>query len=251
MHPTTNFLINASRKAARLLYRDFCELELLQTSNRGTSAFCSKSYDRTKTLLKEELAKYASNAAELVFFSDEKIDIPANSEIAFLVNPLDSVVNLSKSIPFFGLTITFLKKLNGVMTPTHCIINFPALGEILYSEKGGGTWIETNNQGTLNKTRARISLCNNTDDAVIGLGKISDAGHVASAENSANLRLLGSPCYAVALLAAGKLDAICLSPLHYTLHDAFTCIVKEAGGVALESKQYFYATNINLSTKLV
>ena len=113
MHPTTNSLLIASRKASKLVLRDFFELEMLQNSSKGTVEFCNKSFQRTKTLLKDELSRNWKN----IIFSDEKFTIQADHDPLVLVHPLEGIGNLSKSLPYFSIVITLLKKYNDVLTP--------------------------------------------------------------------------------------------------------------------------------------
>lgn len=241
MQPTTNFLINASRKAAQLLYRDFCELEMLQISSRSTYEFYTKSYLRTKTLLAEELQKHSRP----VFFADEKFELTDKFDTVFLVNPLDSIDNLARSFPFFAITITCLKKVNRTLTPAYSIINFPALGDILYAEKGGGAWIEKNIQGISNKNvRLRTSSTNSIENALI----ITDDA-VRSLQISPYIRCFGSPCYSLMLFSAGKSDCIWFSQIDSTLKLAFELVVRESGGFIIADDSRFIASNHNLADK--
>jgi myo-inositol-1(or 4)-monophosphatase len=161
--------------------------------------------------------------------------------MVFLINPLDSLSNLEKSIPFFAVSITCLKKINKILTTVCTVINFPALNEIYYVEKGRGVWVENNNT---NSTRLRVSGCSSFDNFLISTDNL-DINPVFFK----NARVFGSHCYSMLLFAAGKVDAVYFASLNYTLKDAFDLIIQESGGVLINSDKAFVATNYELKEK--
>ena len=58
MQNDTSLIVDVTRKASRFLQRDYFELENLQSSDRGTSVFCQKSYSKALQMLREGLSKY-------------------------------------------------------------------------------------------------------------------------------------------------------------------------------------------------
>jgi len=242
MHPIINSLIAASRTAAKFLPRDFFELEMLQSTSRGTGEFCLKSYTRIKTILKEELYKHS----KFLFFSDEEFEIPTNANVVLLISPLDSIDNLSRALPFFGITITYLKKVNQILVPVYCIVNFPIFNEIYYAEKGGGVWIEKIAETHLNKLkRLRVSGCSDIEKALIVSHDINKNSRFLK-----NTRVFGSPCYEIALFASGKIDIVSLVSLDSIIKPAFELIVRESGGFIVENNDKFIATNQSFVEKL-
>lgn len=239
MQPILNILINSARKASKFLQRDFLELEMLQSSTHSTDEFCSKSYQRTKKLLQQELHKYF----QYLIFSGDQIMMD-NREAVLLINPLDSISNLANSIPFFCCTITYLKKTQRTMEPIHCLMNFPILGEIYYSEKGGGVWVEKGFTDTNKKVRLRISAQHNIDKAIMVGDDIRYLGKM-----SKNIRYFGSSCYDLACFIAGKVDIICNFNLDPNLKYGFELMIKEAGGIIMNDSNNFIAANFNLAKK--
>lgn len=240
MQPTTNLLINATRKSSKLLQRDLFELEMLQVSNRSTTEFCTKSYSRTKTLLQAELQRNY----KYIFFADEKFEPSHIADNAILVQPIDSIINLSKSLPFFATMITYLKKINDVLTPMNSIMSFPALCETYFAEKGCGVWVEKNDSNSFGKTsRLRASACSSVDKALVAIDNTIDLGDMK------NTRLLGSPCYDIALFAAGKFDAVYSSYSKPILSYGFELLVRESGGFIVKNDNPFIASNQNLVEK--
>ncbi|WP_032139451.1 inositol monophosphatase family protein [Rickettsia tamurae] len=293
MQPITNLLINALRKAVKFLHRDFLELEMLQKNSVRNEEFCKRSYLRLKTLLCEELQKHT----QYLFFPDDQFDLNNNYESVFLINPIDSPNNFARSIPFFAISVTYLKRNQEVLTPTSTVIYFPALNEIYYAEKGKGAWIEKNNLNS-NYQGLRLRVSDNADlknclaiiedvnhndleeiyscemrseYTKINLEKSKesvsrgaertevcehsrtykdDVANFSSSSSINNIRSFGSPCYGATLVASGKADLICLSLLNFTLYYAFELLIKEAGGIIIDSSDKFIYSNRYIAKKL-
>ncbi|WP_016917034.1 inositol monophosphatase family protein [Rickettsia honei] len=245
MQPITNLLINALRKAVKFLHRDFLELEMLQKNSVRNEEFCKRSYLKLKTLLCEELQKYT----QYLFFPEDKFDLNNNYESVFLINPIDSPNNFARSIPFFAISVTYLKRNQEVLTPTSTVIYFPALNEIYYAEKGKGAWIEKNNLNS-NYQGLRLRVSDNADLKNC-LAIIEDVNHNDLEEIKVdNIRSFGSLCYGATLVASGKADLICLSLLNFTLYYAFELFIKEAGGIIIDSSDKFLYSNRYIAKKL-
>ncbi|WP_342270616.1 inositol monophosphatase family protein [Rickettsia endosymbiont of Orchestes rusci] len=245
MQPITNLLISATRKAVKFLQRDFLELEMLQRTSSGNKGFCEKSYLKLKTLLQNELQRHL----ESLFFPEDIFEIDNNNrEVAFLVHPIDSTNNLARSIPFFALSITYLKKIQETLTAVSTVIHFPALNEIYYAEKGKGAWVERDSFNSINNKSARLRVSGIADlkNSLTVSDNLTDTPFPVT-----DVRAFGSPCYSAILLAAGKIDIIYLSSLNYTLYHAFELIIKEAGGVVVNNNNKFIASNDHLKQALL
>jgi fructose-1,6-bisphosphatase/inositol monophosphatase family enzyme len=236
MDPTINSLIIASRNVAKLLQRDWFELEMLQTSSRNVSAFCDRAYSRTKESLISELSKHS----KFLFFTDEAYDIPKEAEVVLLINPIDSMSNFAKSISFFATSITYLKKLNQTLVPTHCIIHFPIMNEIYYCKQGAGAWLEKDFSNSLNRA-ARLRVSN-----VLGAGqaKLVASDHYETAlAISKHIRCFGSSCYDMALFCSGKVDIFHSSFIDKTLKMGFELMIRECGGFIIDNRTNLIASN--------
>ncbi|ABV74662.1 Extragenic suppressor protein SuhB [Rickettsia akari str. Hartford] len=245
MQPITNLLIHALRKAVKFLHRDFLELEMLQRNSIRNEEFCNRSYLRLKTLLCEKLQKHT----QYLFFPEDQFDLNNNYESVFLINPIDSTNNFARSIPFFAISVTYLKRNQEVLTPTSTVIYFPALNEIYYAEKGKGAWIEKNNLNS-NYQGLRLRVSDNADLKNC-LAIIEDVNHDdLEAIEVDNIRSFGSPCYGVTLVASGKADLICVSVLNITLYYAFELLIKEAGGIIIDASDKFVSSNRYIANKL-
>ncbi|WP_341763824.1 inositol monophosphatase family protein [Candidatus Tisiphia endosymbiont of Beris chalybata] len=237
MEIITNALIIASRKVVKFLRRDFFELEMLQRSNKGNYDFCQKSYVKIQGLLSTELQRYSKH----IFFPNDKFILNAldSEDMILMINPIDSFNNLERSLPFFALSITCLKKINKVFTAICTVINFPALDQIYYAEKGRGVKSENSN---INLSRLRVSSRSNISTSLIAVDNIN-----TELKFFKDTMIFGSHCYSILMLIAGKVDAVYFSSLDYTLKPGFELLVLEAGGTIIDNDKTFIATNCELA----
>jgi myo-inositol-1(or 4)-monophosphatase len=246
MNPSTNLLIEATRKASRFLQRDFMELEMLQNSSRGTEAFSNQAFIRTKNILKEDLSVNFSN----IIFSDEpNEDIAKTNNLKqnlLLVTPIEGMANFKKGLQFFATSISLTQKTSEGILPISTVINFPALGEIYYAEKGGGCWLERLGTGFGSKAiRLRTS-----SQSIIEESLIAVSNDLPLLNLSKNIRVFGSACYSTAaLFASGKADLLYYSTIPPLLKESLSLFVKESGGSLLEINGSFAAANYNLIDK--
>ena len=243
MQPITNLLINSLRKSVKFLPRDFLELEMLQKNSIRNEEFCNKSYLRLKALLCEELQKHT----EHLFFPEDKFDINNNYESVCLVSPIDSRNNFARSLPFFAITVTYLKQNQGILIPISTVIYFPILNEIYYAEKGKGAWVEKNNLSSSQQgLRLRLSDNSNLKNCLTIIESLKSD----NLQEVSNTRTFGSFCYAAALLASGKADLVYLPLLNFTLHYSFDLLIKEAGGMVIDSAEKFIFSNRYIAKQL-
>ncbi|WP_041405581.1 inositol monophosphatase family protein [Rickettsia prowazekii] len=245
MQPITNLLMNAIRKAVKFLNRDFLELEMLQKNSIRNEEFCKRSYLKLKTLLCEELQKHT----QYLFFPEDIFDLNDNYESIILINPIDSTNNFCRSIPFFAISVTYLKRNQDALTTASTVIYFPVLNEIYYAEKGKGAWIEKINfNSNYHVLRLRVS---DNADLKNCLAIVEGVNYDNFEEIKLNnIRSFGSPCYGAALVSLGKVDLIYLSLLNFTLYYAFELLIKEAGGIIIDSSDKFICANRYIAKKL-
>ncbi len=231
--PLITFLTTASRKASRLLARDYFELEQIQSSRRPATDFVNRSLNKTYELLLKELDRYPNSA-----IIEEGDEIDPDIDMYFIVNPIDGIENLGRALPFFGSVIVACEYKNGTLLPVSSVVHFPALGEIVHSTKGGGAWMERHvDQTSQHASRLRISGVSNIENALIVSDKKID--HHA-------LRSIGCDIYGSYLVAAGKADIFLTDSMSYASRLAAEMIVQEAGGSIKKLPQYeakFTASN--------
>lgn len=215
--PLITFLTTASRKASRLLSRDYFELEQIQSSRRPTTDFVKRSFNKTYELLLKELGRYPNSTV-----IEDGDDIDPKMDMYFIVNPIDGIKNLGRAIPFFGSVVVACECKNKKLTPIASVVHFPALGEIVYSEKGGGSWMEHHvDQTSQHASRLRISAVNKIENALIVTDKKIEHEWTRS---------IGCDIYYSYLIAAGKADIFLTDSISYASQLAAEMIVQEAGG---------------------
>lgn len=223
--PLITFLTAASRKASRLLARDYFELEQIQSSRRPTTDFVNRAQHKTQELLEKELSRYPNS--RIISEGDE---IKPGLDMYFIIEPIDGLQNLSRAIPFFGSVVVACEYKNGSLLPVASVVHFPALGEIVYSSKGGGSWMERHvDQTSQHAARLRIS----------GINKIENALMVTDENiNHELLRSIGCDIYCGYLVAAGKADIFLSNSISKASRLAAEMIIHEAGGSIKGLPQY-------------
>jgi|GEM_PF-2350200 len=191
--PLASFIASAMQKSSRFLYRDFFELEFSQSSKQMMDAFVSKAYVRTEDALINELRKHP-NAGSI---GDRA---PAKGKINFTISAIDGVKNLTRALPFFSTSIcAYYVDENHVLEPQCCVMDFPALGEMCYVEKGKGALIVKNTSAN-SSIKLKPSSHANPHMALV----CEEFLHSVACEK----RNLGCFSQELVLLASGKADII-------------------------------------------
>jgi len=221
--PLVNFLMKATRKSTRLLSRDYFELENLQSSKRPTTDFVKISKAKVEATLQEELAKYPNST-----ITQDISQIDKNKDIHFVISPIDGELNLCRAIPFFASVVVACEYKDGNLLPLVSIVNFPALGDIMYAEHGRGVMMERSiDNASGHALKLRVSSHNSLDNALI----ISDLGMLK------NGRSVGCDIYGSYLVAAGKADIMLSNSMTIAARLATGQLVHEAGGSTQGTKE--------------
>ncbi len=220
-----NILVKTCRNAAKVLIRDFGELEHLQVSLKGPGDFVTASDKKVEKIIIEELQKARPNYSIL---SEEIGEIKNDSEFKWIIDPIDGTSNFLHGIPHFAISIGL--EYNGEII---CgIIYDPIKDEMFIAEKGNGSY--------MNNKRLRVSARTKLKDCIIFSGgprfnsenkelvfeeykKISAKVHTA-------IRKFGSASLDLAYVAAGRCDGFWQRDLNYWDIAAGIILVKESGG---------------------
>lgn len=222
-------MINAARKAARGLARDFGELDGLQTSKKGAADFVSAADLRAEQLIFEELSK---GRPKYGFVMEERGEIEGeDNSNRWVVDPLDGTTNFLHGLPQFAISICLERD----RQPYAGVIFNPASNELFWAEKGEGAW--------LNDKRIRVSRRTVLEESVFATGlpfKGRPGRDVALKETdrvlaeTAGVRRFGSAALDLAFVAAGRFDAYWERDLHPWDVGAGIVVVREAGGTVTE-----------------
>src|SRR5215831_15809646 len=130
-----NVMLQAARKAARSLKRDFGEVERLQVSLKGPGNFVSAADRRAEEILCEELAKARPGYG---FLGEEGGRRDGTDKTnTWIVDPLDGTTNFLHGIPQFAISIALER--DGVVVAG--LIYNPANDELFTAERGKGAFL--------------------------------------------------------------------------------------------------------------
>jgi myo-inositol-1(or 4)-monophosphatase len=222
---TLNVMINAARKAARSLKRDFGEVERLQVSVKGPGNFASAADHRAEEILREALAKARPGYG---FLGEEGGRVEGSDGThTWIVDPLDGTTNFLHGIPQFAISIA-LERDKAIVAG---VVYNPATDELFTAERGKGA--------VLNDRRLRVAARHRLIDTVVACGlPRTGRGDVAQfrrefaqvQDKVAGLRRFGAAALDLAWVAAGRFDAIWERDLAAWDMAAGLLLVREAGG---------------------
>jgi len=223
-------MIDAARKAARGLARDFGEVTELQVSRKGAADFVSAADLKAEQTLFEELTRVRPGYG---FLGEERGEIAGTDKThRWIVDPLDGTTNFLHAIPHFAINIALERDARIVAAVTYN----PATHDLFWSERGRGAY--------LNARRLRVSARTRLDEAVLATG-IPFLGHGQHArflkelhqlaQRVAGVRRFGAAALDLAWLAAGRYDGYWERDLSAWDLAAGTLLVSEAGGMVTDA----------------
>jgi len=220
-----NVLVKVCRKAAKILIRDFGEIENLQVSLKGPGNFVTASDLKVEKILVEELQKARPTYSIL---SEEVGQINNDESFKWIIDPIDGTSNFLHGIPHFAISIGLEHDKEIICG----IIYDPIKDEIFTAEKGNGAY--------LNNKRMRVSSRSKLKDCIICTGghkRDSKDRELAleeykkfSSKVFIPIRKFGSASLDMAYVAAGRCDGYWQRDLSYWDIAAGIILVKESGG---------------------
>jgi myo-inositol-1(or 4)-monophosphatase len=228
--PLMSVMINAARKAARSLTRDFGEVEQLQVSVKGPANFVSAADLRAEEIIYQELSKSRPGYG---FVMEERGHVDgADKSHRWIVDPLDGTTNFLHSNPLFAISIG-LEREGQVVAG---LVYNPVVDEMFMAEKGRGAFVADRSG---RDRRIRVAARKHLDDCLISTG-IPHRGrpnhdHFLNQtevvmKEVAGIRRTGSAATDLAWVAAGRFDVYYESNLGPWDMAAGAVLVREAGG---------------------
>ena len=227
--PHINVMVRAAEKAARVLRRDFGEVEQLQVSRKGPADFVSAADLRADRVLRDELLKARPGYG--MVSEEQEQDVPGDGIHRWVVDPLDGTTNFLHGLPHWAISIGLIREDEAVAG----VVYDPVKDELFWAEKGQGAW--------LNDRRLRVSGRRRLDEALLatGLGfKGRDKGESFLGEldramsETAGVRRFGSASLDLAYVAAGRYEGFWERNLGPWDVAAGIVLVREAGGFVSE-----------------
>jgi myo-inositol-1(or 4)-monophosphatase len=220
-----NVMVKVCRKAAKILIRDFGEIENLQVSLKGPGNFVTASDIKVEKILIEELQKARPTYSIL---SEEIGEINNDESFKWIIDPIDGTSNFLHGIPHFAISIGLEHDKEIICG----IIYDPIKDEMFVAEKGNGAYV--------NNKRMRVSSRSKLKDCIIFTGgprqnpKDKELFFVEyknfSSVVKTPIRKMGSASLDIAYVAAGRCDGFWQRNLNYWDYAAGIILVKESGG---------------------
>lgn len=225
LSPLLSVMIAAARDAAKVLRRDYFEVEALQVRRKGAADFVTRADIRAEEVIYQALSKARPKFG---FVMEERGEVEGtDNSNRFIIDPLDGTTNFLHGIPQFCISIGLERD----REPFAGVIFSPITDELFYAEKGLGSFC--------NDRRIRVSGRSDITEALVGCGlpfkgkpgreqALLEADRVLDA--TAGVRRFGSAAYDLCMTAMGRLDAFWergLAPWDVT---AGIVLVREAGG---------------------
>lgn len=218
-------MIDAARKAAKGLARDFGELSVLQVSKKGLADYVSAADIKAEKILFEELLRVRPGYS---FLGEERGMVEGTDKThTWIVDPLDGTTNFLHAIPHFAINIALEREGQIVAGVTYN----PSNGDLYWAEKGKGAYF--------NDTRMRVAGRKSLDEAVLatGIPFLGKQGHGQFlkelhqiSQRVAGVRRFGSAALDLAWVAQGRFDGFWERNLNSWDVAAGLLMVTEAGG---------------------
>jgi myo-inositol-1(or 4)-monophosphatase len=222
-----NVMIDAARKAARGLARDFGEVTELQVSKKGAADFVTNADLKAEQTLFEILTKARPGYS---FLGEERGMIEGTDKThTWIVDPLDGTTNFMHAIPHFAVNIALQREGEGVVAG---VTYNPITNDLFWVEKGKGAFLGA-------EKRLRVAARRNLEESVLatgvpfagkpGHGQFLKELHQVS-QKVAGVRRFGAAALDLAWVAAGRFDAYWERNVHPWDVAAGVLMVQESGG---------------------
>lgn len=228
MHPYVNIAVKAARLAGKSLIEAMLHLNVAAAKknlHHSTELLLD-----IKNSLNNMIFGVISKAYPKHNFQYQLTKENNNSEVTWVIDPLNGELNFLYGIPWFAISIAVLVE-NHI---EHGIVYNPVSDELFMASKGSGA--------KLNNKRIRVSVHNKIASSLLAINsEILCRYKQFKQDSTANIGLpnvanrivnrdFGVAALQLAYVAAGKLDGYCDDNLNFVQTAAGELLVKEAGG---------------------
>ncbi len=225
MHPLLSIAENAARNAGQIISRAADRLDRVTVTEKSHNDFVTDIDQQAE----EEIINVIHKAYPLHrIISEESGDSGDDSEIVWIIDPLDGTSNFIHGFPHFAVSIAV--QVRGKIE--HGVIYDPIRDETFTASRGRGA--------KLNNNRIRISTQTKLEKSLVGTGfpfrnaKLQET-YLNQFTNvfpkTGDVRRAGSAALDLAYVAAGRLDAFWEMSLNIWDIAAGSLMIKEAGGL--------------------
>ena len=221
-----NVMIDAARKAARGLARDFGEVTELQVSKKGAADFVTNADLKAEQTIFELLQKARPGYG---FLGEERGMVEGTDKThTWIVDPLDGTTNFLHAIPHFAVNIALQREGEVVAGVTFN----PITNDLFWVEKGRGAFLGA-------EKRLRVGARRHLDESVLATGVpvLGKPGHGQFlkelhqlSQKVAGIRRFGAASLDLAWVAAGRFDGYWERNLKPWDVAAGVLMINESGG---------------------
>lgn len=224
MQPLANIAVLAARAAGNYIMRNYDRADSLKIERKGKSDFVTQVDRGAEAEIVKIIRKHYPEHAIL---GEEGGASGSDSEVRWIIDPLDGTTNFLHALPHFAVSIGV--QVRGRLE--HGVVYAPCTQDLYVASRNEGA--------TLNSKRIRVSKVKEPEDALIGTGfPIRNPETLDTylpmmrrvAENTAGLRRAGAAALDLAYVAAGRLDGFFELNLKPWDIAAGIVLVQEAGG---------------------
>lgn len=232
--PLVTVMMNAARKGARSLARDFGEVENLQVSRKGPADFVTHADHAAEEKIFESLRHDRPGYGYLL---EERGEVEGSDKThRFIIDPLDGTLNFMHGNPHFAISIGVERE--GVL---HAGVIYDLMrDEMFFAETNKGSFL-IDSRGV--EKRLRVPSITDFSTAMIATGTPwkGKPGHARFLKelhkvmgSAAGIRRFGSAALDLAWVAAGRFNGFWERGLLPWDIAAGIVIVREAGGTVEE-----------------
>ena len=225
------------------IYRDYNELENLQSSYKGISQFITNTVDFIKKNLQNYFSYKKSNY-DIIFYGDKIDEKNLKSNHRYFICPLCGKINLEHAIPYFAILISLQQKQKDGTFKTICgVIDNPITYETFSVEENSGSFY------TLRNTKkVKISSNINLSNALIAIKNSANKDFVINCIKKYNhIMVTNCEILNICNVVIGKYNATILEKI-LPYQELALLLVKEAGGIIKElDDKTFIITSASLN----
>ena len=222
-----SFARDIAHEAGLLTLRYFYNPAELHVDRKADESPVTVADRQAEELLRCRIAEAFPDDAIL---GEEFPDKPGTSGVRWLLDPIDGTKSFIHGVPVYSTLIGIEQ--DGVSVGG--VIALPALGEMLWAEKGGGTWHEA--PRFTEPVRARVSDCRDLAQALFLFSEwrtFKETGRTETLhvlEQRAGLTRMWGDAYGYFLVATGRAEVVVDPQLADWDAGPLLVILEEAGG---------------------
>jgi myo-inositol-1(or 4)-monophosphatase len=227
MHPVLNVAVEAAHSAANIMRRQIQHVDAIPFEKKARHDYVTEVDKACEEEIVREIKRYYPEHS----FLCEEGGASGESEVVWVIDPLDGTSNYLHGIPHFAVSIA--QQVNG--RTEHAVVYDPMRDEMFTASRGSGAY--------LNQKRIRVSARSGLDSAVLATAfpfrqrnQLQSYARVFQAILSKieDFRRAGTASLDLAWVAAGRLDGFFELGLKPWDVAAGALIVREAGGVVID-----------------